>query len=92
MGKISVTDTTEVELTITTAVNKCWTLEAKGLSNILLQVEVVWFREQWWHWHKRDSGEILFGGEHVYQATFKLKYKCNELLLMNVWPVNLNNS
>ena len=41
MGKISVTDTTEVELTITTAVNKCWTLEAKGLSNILFKVEVV---------------------------------------------------
>ena len=41
MGKISVTDTTEVELTITTAVNNCWTLEAKGLSNILFKVEVV---------------------------------------------------
>ena len=45
MGKIGVTDTTEVELT-TTAVNKYGTLEVKGLSNILLQVEVVGFREQ----------------------------------------------
>ena len=39
MGKIGVTDTTEVELT-TTAVNKYGTLEVKGLSNILFKLKL----------------------------------------------------